>query len=184
MLSACKGRMTVMNAVETYREDLKRDANRLVDELIDTGGVTDFSAASRQATAHAMAEAAHTTNRISDRLGAFYSLNRVAELLGGVSRQAVSERARSHRLLRVTTSDGVMVFPAFQFAHSRVRSNLIPLFEVLLGSGADPWTVAYWLTSPLDSFNGRTALEVVDSGTVAQRRLTNLARNDAAAWQA
>jgi hypothetical protein len=130
-----------------------------------------------------MAEAAHTMNRISDRLGAFYSLNRVAELLGGVGRKAVSERARSHRLLRVTTSDGVMVFPAFQFAHSRVRSNLIPLLEVLLGSGADPWTVAYWLTSPLDSFNGRTALEVVDFGTDAQRRLINLARRDAAAWK-
>jgi hypothetical protein len=173
----------VGNPAETYREDLKRDVNKLVDELIDTGGVTNFSAASRRVTAHAMAEEAHTTNRITDRIGPFYSLNRVSELLGGVSRQAVSERARSHRLLRVTTSDGVMVFPAFQFARSQVRTNLVPLFEVLLGSGADPWTVAYWLTSPLDSFNGRTALEVVDFGTDAQRKLVSLARDDAAAWQ-
>lgn len=116
-----------------------------------------------------------------DRIGPFYSSRRVESLLG-VSRQAVSERARNHRLLRVTTSDGVKVFPSFQFKTSGLRSNLVPLLKVLPGSGADPWTVAYWLTAPQANFNDRTAVEIVDAGEDAQRILLTLARDDAAAW--
>lgn len=171
-----------MSTVEAYRKKLKQGVSRTLDDLIDSGAVTDFSEASLKANAHAITEAVQSVNRVNDRIGPFYSSRRVESLLG-VSRQAVSERARNHRLLRVTTSDGVKVFPSFQFNAGGVRSNLVPLIEVLLGSDADPWTVAYWLTAPQAHFNDRTAVEVVDEGEGAQRKLLALARDDAAAWR-
>src|SRR5699024_362178 len=117
------------------------------------------------------------------QVGPFYSTERVAHLLGDISRQAVSERARNHRLLRVTTADGLMVFPAFQFTGTAVRTNLVPLLQILLGSGADPWTVAYWMTAPQEELGGKTALAVLDFEDEA-RRLQEIAKRDAAAWHA
>lgn len=172
-----------MGTAEKYREDLKSAASHFVDDLVESGTVTDFSAPARRATMQAMAEAARRANRLNDRVGPFYSTERVARLLGDISRQAVSERARNHRLLRVTTADGLMVFPAFQFTGTAVRTNLVPLLQILLGSGADPWTVAYWMTAPQEELGDKTALAVLDSEDEA-RRLQEIAKRDAAAWHA
>lgn len=163
------------------RRVLKSTMDDLADTLIDSNTVTDFSEASLKATVRAMRDAASAVNRINDRIGPFYSSKRVEKLLGA-SRQAVSERARKNRLLRVTTADGVKVFPAFQFTSSSVRYNLVPLFEELL-SATDPWTVAYWLTAPQPGFNGKTALELVDSSEENRVRLHEAARADTEAWR-
>lgn len=76
-----------------------------------------------------------------------------------------------------------MVFPAFQFTGTAVRTNLVPLLQILLGSGADPWTVAYWMTAPQEELGGKTALAVLDFEDEA-RRLQEIAKRDAAAWHA
>src|SRR5699024_9745376 len=117
------------------------------------------------------------------QVGPFYSTERVAHLLGDISRQAVSERARNHRLLRLTTADGLVLFPAFQFPGTAVRTNLAPLLQILLGSGADPWPAACWMTGPQDELGGQATVAVLDSPAEA-RRLQDIAKRAAAAWHA
>lgn len=170
---------------ENYRNELKRSLNQMVDDILESGAVTDYSPAAQQTTIYAMRNAAQNATQINDRIGPFYSTNKVQALLGDISRQAVSERARNHRLLRLTTSDNVHIYPTFQFnvAQKSVRHKLIPLLRVLLGSGADPWATAYWLTTPLPKFDHKTALEAVETSDSARTELFNMAVEDAERWQ-
>jgi hypothetical protein len=69
----------------------------------------------------------------------------------GISRQAVSQHAKARRLLRLTTADGVAVFPAFQFDDVGARlPGLKPVLDTLAGGLNDPWTWAAWLNTPGD----------------------------------
>lgn len=168
---------------EAWRERVLDGVGRRLDQLVAAHEVTDFSADTERATVNAMTDAVQTANRINDRLGAFYTTDRVRKILGGISRQAVSQRAKSNRLLRVTTADGEKLFPAFQFKDHDVVPGLQDLLKVLLDSGVDGWTVAYWLTARIGQLGEATALEVLESGDVDRiAELKTLAADDAAGW--
>lgn len=173
------------STAEIWRERVLDGVGRRLDQMVALNEVNNFSGASERATVNAMADAVLAANRINDRLGAFYTTDRVRKVLGGVSRQAVSERVRSDRLLRVKTADGVVLFPAFQFANGAVVPGLQKLLEVLLGSNVDGWTVAYWLTARMAQLGETTALDVLASGDTDRiAELQKLAANDAAGWRA
>lgn len=168
---------------EAWRERVLDGVGRRLDQLVASREVTDFSADTERATVTAMTDAVRTANRINDRLGAFYTTDRVRRVLGDISRQAVSQRVGSHRLLRVTTADGEKLFPAFQFRGNDVVPGLQDLLRVLLHAGADGWTVAYWLTARIGQFGESTALDVLDSGDSDRiAELKTLAADDAAGW--
>lgn len=170
---------------ENWRERVLDGVARRLDQMLASNEVTDFSDEAEHATVNAMADAVLTANRINDRLGAFYATDRVRKVLGGVSRQAVSERAKNHRLLRVKTADGIILFPAFQFANGTVAPGIQKLLKILLGTGVDGWTVAYWLTARLAQLGEATALEVLASGDSDRiAELEKLAVDDAAGWRA
>ncbi|GAB2756941.1 hypothetical protein GCM10027020_06420 [Nocardioides salsibiostraticola] len=70
------------------------------------------------------------------------------------TRFAVHKAGGEHRLLVVTTDEGVIV-PAFQLDPSgQVRSDLIAVLEPLLAAGMDPWRVWTWLTQPAALLGG------------------------------
>lgn len=168
---------------EAFRANAVREFDEALREMIAHREFTDFSPAGVQVAVHAAADAVKRVAEIRDRLGVFYRIDRVRSLLGGISRQAVSDRVRHHRMLRVRTSDGEFVFPGFQFAAS---GGLVPgiadLLQVLLGGG-DPWTVTYWLTATVEELRQSTPLEVLASGDAEQiDALYALARRDAAGW--
>lgn len=166
-----------------FRDRMVQRYEQSLDEMIQNREVTDFSPAAEEATSTAVAEALRSTSRINERLGAFYSTERVRTKLGGISRQAVSERVRRHRLLRVETSDGRFLFPSFQIVNGEVPKKVGELLQILLGTGADGWTVAYWLTARLPQFEGKTALEVLTAGDPNKvALLKDLAAEDAAGW--
>lgn len=174
-----------LETAEKWRERVLDGVGRRLDQMVASKEVTDFSGEAERATVNAMADAVLAANRINDRLGAFYTTDRVRKILGGVSRQAISDRVKNGRLLRVTTADGVVLFPAFQFANGSMRLNLPQLLKVLLGSGVDGWTVAYWLTARIAQLGETTALEVLDSGDADRiADLTRIAVDDAAGWAA
>lgn len=171
---------TVVTATESFRRLVKKEVNDQIDKMIDEGEVRDFSQASARATAHVVNEAMSSANRINDRVGPFYASSKIERNVG-ITRQAVSERARNHTLLRLATSDELMVFPKFQFKNDgEVRKNLVSVFKILLDGGVDPWTVAYWLTSPIAELDERTAIEAVDDGVATLRKLQALAKADVA----
>lgn len=103
----------------------------------------------------------------ADRVGTFYSIDRVRQILGGtrpVSRQDISDQVGARRLLCVQTADGKHLFPAFQFDGDVVDPGLVKVMHALLDAGADGWTVVYWLTTPLPQFGGQTPLALVRAG--------------------
>jgi hypothetical protein len=168
---------------EDWRERVLDGVGRRLDQMVASHEVTEFSADTERATVKAMTDAVQTANRINDRFGAFYTTDRVRKVLGDISRQAVSQRVGSHRLLRVTTADGEMLFPAFQFKGNDVVPGLQDLLKVLLDAGVDGWTVAYWLTARIGQFGESTALDVLDSGDADRiAALQTLAADDAAGW--
>lgn len=170
---------------ENWRERVLEGVGYRLDQMVASNEVTDFSGESERATVNAMADAVLAANRINDRLGAFYTTDRVKKVLGGISRQAVSERVKNDRLLRVTTADGVLLFPAFQFASGAILPGLQELLKILLDSRVDGWTVAYWLTARLALLGEATALDVLASGDSDRiAELERLARDDAAGWRA
>ena len=103
----------------------------------------------------------------ADRVGTFYSIDRVRQILGGtrpVSRQDISDRVKARWLLCVQTADGKHLFPAFQFDGDVVDPGLVKVMHALLDAGADGWTVVYWLTTALPQFDGQTPLALVRAG--------------------
>lgn len=88
---------------------------------------------------------------------AWFTYATLAERRGAsleATRFAVHKAGGEHRLLVVTTDDGVVV-PAFQLDSSgQVRSDLIAILEPLLAAGMDPWRVWTWLTQPAALLGG------------------------------
>lgn len=106
----------------------------------------------------------------ADQLGRFYDTAGARAALGGVSKQAVSERVRQRRLLGLSLASSDpratrMVYPAWQFRPDLLR--LLP--AVLDAAGYDParpttgWTIASWLTT-YDDRLGATPLEALPTG--------------------
>lgn len=98
-------------------------------------------------------------------LGPFYSSAKIAQILGGISRQAVADRRGRGTLLGLKTADGAWVYPAFQLdEHNAVLSGLPEILKILTASGVDEWTLASWLTSPMGSLGELSAVEWLRQG--------------------
>lgn len=116
--------------------------------------------ASPQELAERMVAIVPRPSRWDDLLGPFYGPAQVAEVLGGISRQAVAERRQRYTLLGLRTADGHWVYPVFQFdERNAVQAGLSDLLQTLAASGVDDWSLAGWLVSPLRSLDGRTPIE-------------------------
>lgn len=133
----------------------------LVELVADTRPDADPAAAGRRAALMAVA------GRIwSEQLGPVYDTAGVAEVFGGVTKQAVSDRVRRRRLLALRTGSGRLVYPAFQF---RGRDVVDGLAQVLGRIGADEteaWTVASWLTTTDPALGNRSPIEALRAGEV------------------
>jgi hypothetical protein len=93
-------------------------------------------------------------------LGPFYRSAKVAQLLGGISRQAVADRRGRGTLLGMLTADRAWVYPAFQFdERNHVLKGLSELLKILRTSDVDDWTLASWLDSPMRSLDDRSPIE-------------------------
>ena len=91
------------------------------------------------------------------------------ELLGVATRRAVYDLAARHRLLGLARHSGGMAFPAFQFDPSTGRPyDVVPaLLGAFAAAGVDAYTVATWLATGQDEFDGRTPVAVLGDPTVA-----------------
>lgn len=99
-------------------------------------------------------------SRWDDLLGPFYTTSKVAEILGGVSRQAIADRRERQTLLALRTADGTLVYPTFQFGeHNEILAGLPEVLRCFRGSGIDDWSLAGWLVSKLRPLDGRSAVD-------------------------
>ena len=119
----------------------------------------DAVEAGRRAALRAVAGAMWT-----DAVGPFYSTEGVMSLLGGISKQAVNDRVRRHRLLALRTGAGRLVYPTAQFHDDRVIGGLGDVLDVLVPDDTEAWMVASWLTTPDPDLSGRTPIEALQAG--------------------
>lgn len=116
-------------------------------------------------------------HRWAQDVGPFHDTDGARAALGGVTKQAVSDRLRRGALLGLTlAADGSgrtrRVYPVWQF------DVLDHLHEVLPAAGYDHdrastgWTIAAWLTTPDPRLGGQTPLALLRGGfTTPVRRL-------------
>lgn len=112
-----------------------------------------------------MLAAVPTPSPWNELIGPFHTTAQVAELLGGISRQAVAERRRRRTVLALRTADGAWVYPSFQFDE---RNQLLAGLAEVLGcfdpESVDEWTVAGWLVARHQALGGETVVERLRRG--------------------
>lgn len=118
-----------------------------------------------------------------DLVGPSWSTKKVRAELGGVSAQAVHQRADRGTLWSLPTSDGSAVFPTFQFVRRNGRVETKPglraMFKILRGQ--DPWAVAVLLRTPASELDGHSPVEWEKNGGGTEA-LEHLARALVREW--
>lgn len=83
------------------------------------------------------------------------------------TQEELAAAVQGRRVLRVTTTDHIDVYPQWQFDDPRIAETI----EAVWGEHVDGWTVAAWFSHPNDDLGGLSPLSAVASG-----QLKNLAR--------
>lgn len=125
-------------------------------------------------------------NELAALLGPFWSEGRVRDALGCESTEALDRLAAEGALLVLTSSDGDLFCPLFQFRRVadgtvEVRPALLPVLRTL--RAFDPWAVATLLRTPAAEFDGQTPLERAREDS-SRPDLATFARTVAREWAA
>ncbi|MDA3040613.1 MAG: hypothetical protein O3C27_14000 [Actinomycetota bacterium] len=100
----------------------------------------------------------------NDAAGPFFDSDGVRALLGDITRQAVSDRVRRHRLLGLRTGSGRLVYPAFQFDGRQVLRGLPEALTVIAPDDVEGWYVASWFTTTDPGLGGRSPIDALRHG--------------------
>jgi hypothetical protein len=118
-----------------------------------------------------------------DELGPLLTSAEAARLIGGVTRQRVSELLGAHRLIGLRDQNGRLHFPAFQFQDGKPLPALVDAFWRVAEHVGD-WTAASWcVSSDQDALDGESPAQWVKSGRDPER-LARVTRQDAARFAA
>lgn len=100
-----------------------------------------------------------TPSRLAEVVGPVYRQATLAKQWG-CSRQAVGDLVHRRRLLALTTSDRVVVIPAFQLdAGLRPLHGIADVLAILTEDIVDGWTLASWITAPQQRLGGHSVIE-------------------------
>lgn len=98
-------------------------------------------------------------------LGRLLDTSEVQQLLGGCTRQAVSDLVKRRRLLALPSGDGRLAFPAFQFSSTgRPYPEVHHVLELFADVAVDPHTIASWFVTPKELLEGKTPAEWLRAG--------------------
>jgi hypothetical protein len=85
-----------------------------------------------------------------------------------LTRQAVNDWVRNRRVVALTTTDDVIVIPAFQFDRQlRPWKGIDQVLEILVPDVVDEWTLASWLTAPQPTLDGESVIDRLAAGDIA-----------------
>jgi hypothetical protein len=123
------------------------------------------SALPAEALAERMLEVLPQPSPWNQLIGPFYTTSQVRTLLGGIRRQAIDDRRRRRTILVLTTADGTLVYPAFQFGDdNEVLKGFAEILQCFEPDVVDDWTLAGWLISPLKSLGGKSIVDWLRRG--------------------
>ena len=130
---------------------------------VDRAGLPDVSVAE---IVERMMASIPASSALDEKLGPFYTSSSLATWKS-VSRQAIYGQHKKGSILGLTTSDGLTVFPAFQFdPHGDPLPGLAGVLSILDGAMDDPWARALWLSTPVPSLGGRSAAQLLRAGDI------------------
>ena len=92
-----------------------------------------------------------------------YTTAQVGELLGGVSRQAVSQRVANRRLMSIEISRH-SYFPEWQFVGGRIADGLPEVIAALDAGGYDTFSADSLMRTAISEERGRTAADLLAAG--------------------
>ena len=153
-----------MPFVDKVTAHLRRGLEEKLSRYVEHGHSLD-EIGSAEELADRMLQAVPTVSRWNELLGPFYSTTQVAKICGGISRQALADRRERRTILGLKTTDGVVVYPTFQFDEkNRVLSGFAEVLQCFRSAEVDDWTLAGWLVSPLRSLSSRSVVDWLRSG--------------------
>lgn len=94
-----------------------------------------------------------------------YTTAQVGELLGGVSRQAVSQRVANRRLMSIEISRH-SYFPEWQFVDGRTAGGLAQVIAALDEGGYDTFSADSLMRTPIPEAGGHTPADLLAAGDV------------------
>lgn len=98
-------------------------------------------------------------------LGPLLDCKQVQMMLGGRTRQAVSDLAKRKRLLALPDAKGRLRFSSFQFTSTgRPLPGLADILELLAAADVNPYTMASWFVTPQPALNGESPVDWLRSG--------------------
>ena len=118
-------------------------------------------------------------SELGGEIGLFYNTAGVMSLFGGVAEQAVDARLRSGSIHAMRTSDGVWVYPVFQFAGADIDPRLEPAIRAL--RHVPGWSAGLWFVTPNPDLEGLTPLEWINDGRLDDEVAVS-ARRSAPEW--
>ena len=147
-------------------------AHRLADGLRDLEGLDHVDqerlaghviAEVRRALAHPLdiLDDAEVAERWAEALEGFYTVETVRDLLGGVTRQAVSKRPD---LLALRTGRGRVVYPKMQFRRGRPAPGMADVLAAVPDTIVDRWTLAGWLAGSNAHLDGDRPIDALHDG--------------------
>jgi hypothetical protein len=175
--------LTVDPAVRAYVDEVADDVRRrLLEQLNSADGATALAVLGPPAeAAELMVSALPQPSPWADAVGPVYRTPAVRRLLGGVSRQALVDRARRHTLLALRTADDHLVWPTFQFQGSHPLAGLARVLGAF-DRHVDEWTLAGWLRTEQAALDNQSVVDWLRAGGDVDRAV-ELAAATAARWQ-
>jgi hypothetical protein len=111
-------------------------------------------------------------------VGPFYGSKGAAQQLGGITKQALSDRRKTPSVLAMRAGDGTWLYPAWQFSGAgAVHRVLAPVLREM--APVDRWAAGVWLVSDHPNLGGRSPRAALRDGE-DPLRIAALAAVDAA----
>lgn len=117
-------------------------------------------------------------------IGPFYSAAAVRHLLGDVSGEALRSRVRRGSTLEVRTSDGLRLYPQFQFCDRRIDPAIGEVLSAFRDTPVDGWAIATWFSLPHDELDNQSPREWLSQPSADLLVVLHLARQTAHRWTA
>jgi hypothetical protein len=175
--------LTVDPAVRAFVDEVANDVRRrLLEQLNTADGATALAVLGPPSeAAELMLSALPQPSPWAEALGPVYRTPAVRRLLGGVSRQALVDRARRHTLLALRTADDHLVWPTFQFEGNRPLAGLARVLGAF-DRDVDEWMLARWLRAEQPALEHHSVVDWLRAGGDVDRAV-DVAAATAARWQ-
>ncbi len=168
--------------VVAYKSELMEALAKRIDALV-AGDDPDLLEDPEQ-VADRMIAAVPRMHGYDELVGPFFTTDAVGRMLHGISRQAVHDRAARRTLLQVKTSDGVSLYPAFQFEDDEVSDRIRSVMTRFRGVPVDGWAIATWFSIPAESLDGLSPRQWLADRRRDAEPAHELARSTALRWSA